>query len=61
MKALTDFIYRCDHCGGATEFAKVYDQIGIGWWLEGLNGSGTNRLAVWCGACGVDKGNETND
>lgn len=43
----------CDFCqGGVTEFKKVYDQFGQAWWLEGLNGSGSDHLATWCGQCG---------
>jgi len=43
----------CDFCqGGVTEFKKVYDQWAQSWWLEGLNGSGSDNLATWCKDCG---------
>lgn len=42
----------CDFCKGNTTFKKVYDDVGHAWWFEGLNGSGSDHLAIWCGKCG---------
>jgi len=42
----------CDFCQGMTEFEVKYDQWGQSWWLEGLNGSGSDHLAIWCKDCG---------
>jgi hypothetical protein len=42
----------CDNCNTTVEFAKVYDQWGVGNWLEGVDGAGSDHLAIWCGTCG---------
>ena len=46
------FTHECDFCGSTVESLKVYDEWGVFWWLEGLNGSGSDYLAIWCGDCG---------
>lgn len=42
----------CDFCQGTAWFTKEYDQFGIGNWLEGVDGDGSDHLAVWCRDCG---------
>lgn len=42
----------CDFCGEPSHFRKVYDQFGIGNWLEGIDGAGSDAYAIWCGSCG---------
>jgi hypothetical protein len=44
--------FDCDFCGGATSFIRVYDEWGVSSWLEGVNGCGSDYLAIWCGVCG---------
>lgn len=50
----------CDFCKGITEFAVKSDSWGQAWWLEGLNGSGSDHLATWCGKCGPKHRSETD-
>lgn len=45
-------INKCDFCQGETKSVKVYDSLGVFWWLEGVNGAGGDHLAIWCGDCG---------
>lgn len=42
----------CDFCGENSFFERRYDQFGIGHWLVGVHGSGSDHLAIWCGDCG---------
>ena len=42
----------CDFCNESANFRNVYDQWGIGHWLEGIDGAGSDWLAIWCGSCG---------
>ena len=50
----------CDFCGEPSHFKRVFDQWGQGHWLEGLEGSGSDSLAIWCGDCGP-KHRDDND
>ena len=42
----------CDFCEEPAHFRDAYDQYGIGHWLEGIEGAGSDAYAVWCGQCG---------
>lgn len=42
----------CDFCGENAFFKRVFDEFGVGHWLEGIDGAGSDHLAIWCGDCG---------
>lgn len=51
---LTDHVttLKCDECGDTAAFAKVLIEGGPFTMLQGIDGAGSDHLAIWCGACG---------
>jgi hypothetical protein len=47
--------FDCDFCKGVAKFERKShkdESVSVLWWLEGIDGSGSDHLAIWCGTCG---------
>lgn len=42
----------CDFCNATTTARVVYDAWQAFSWLEPIDGSGSDHLAIWCQSCG---------
>lgn len=42
----------CDFCEGQAGFKDAYDKWGIRYGSEGVDGAGSDWVAIWCGDCG---------
>ncbi len=51
ITSTVDAIHACDFCEAPAKFTRMVHEGGF-WNLSGLEGAGSDHLAIWCGACG---------